>query len=447
MPTLCAWDGAIARVVVRQGAETVTIDPEAGQPALITRRHLLALGAAASLAGCARARGGDRISWWAIGQEGEYASLLLPPFGRETGIAVDTQALPWTAAHEKLLTGYAGDSLPDVIMVKNDWLPELALIGALAVPPAGGLLENHFPSALAAATVNGRAVAVPWVVDGWAHYYRPDLLASAGYTAPPDRWDDWLRMARDLKRRWPDRHVTLHLLDWPEPLFAFAAQQPDPLLRDRDARGNFSSAGFRAMLARYKAVFDEGLSPAVGGAEFGDTLVALRRGQILTLPSNAETVGDLGRRASWFPPALWRVAPPPGPTGPATGVANGYSLAVTRAARDPARAWRLVEYLCRPATQLLLHRIVGALPSRPAAWTAPEMARDPAAAVFGAAVRASSAPPGVPEWERIVTEVQLVAEQMVRGRFGVDAAAAEMDRRVDSILAKRRWLLDRGRIA
>ncbi len=374
--------------------------------------------------------------------------MLLESIARETGLAVESQALPWTAAHEKLLTAYVGNSLPDVMMVKNDWLPELAMVGALAPAPAGGdLLTGHFPSALAASTVEGRAVAAPWTVDAWVQFYRPDLLARAGYRSPPTDWDEWRRMALALKRRWPDRYVTLHLLDWPEPLFAFAAQQPEPLLRDRNARGNFRSAGFRAALTRYKSVYDDGLSPAVQYSDFGDTYLGLRRGRIAILPSNAETVGDLVRRASWFPPELWSVAQTPGPGGPATGVANGYSLAVSRTARDQARAWRLVEALCRPNAQLLLHRMVGDLPSRPAAWRAPEMTRDPTAAVFGAAVRASVAPPAVPEWERITVEVQLVAEQMVRGRFTVDGAAAEMDRRVDHLLDKRRWLLDRGKLA
>ena len=414
---------------------------------MISRRGALGLAGAAALAACTRGTG-DRLSWWAIGQEGEYAPLLLHAIRRATGLDAESQALPWTAAHEKLLTAYVGNSLPDVMMVKNDWLPELAMVGALAPVPTGGdLLTGHFPSARAAAQVNGRAVAAPWTVDTWVQFYRPDLLAQAGYRSPPTDWAAWRRMALDLKRRWPDRHVTLHPLDWPEPLFAFAAQQPEPLLRDRNARGNFRSAGFRAALARYKSVYDDALSPAMPYAEFGDTYLGLRRGQILILPSNAETVGDLERRASWFPPALWRIAETPGPGGPATGVANGYSLAVSHAARDPARAWRLVEALCRPPSQLLLHRMVGDLPSRPASWAMPELTRNPQAQVFANAVRRSVPPPAVPEWERITVEVQLVAEQMVRGRYGVDAAAAEMDRRVDRLLEKRRWLLDRGRVA
>ena len=52
----------------------------------------------------------------------------------------------------------------------------------------------------------------------------------------------------------------------------------------------------------------------------------------------------------------------------------------------------------------------------------------------------------MPEWERIATEMRLVAEQMVNGKLDVHAAAAELDRRSDAILEKRRWMLAQGTI-
>ena len=50
-----------------------------------------------------------------------------------------------------------------------------------------------------------------------------------------------------------------------------------------------------------------------------------------------------------------------------------------------------------------------------------------------------------PEWERIVTEMQIVAERMVRGEYTPRAAAAEIDRRADRLLEKRRWMIEQGR--
>ncbi len=409
-------------------------------PARFSRRAALGLLGTGAVDGC---RQGEhrRLTWWAIGSTGENAPLLLPPFRRATGIAVDVQALPWTGAHQKLLTGFAGRSLPDVMMLNNVWLPELTLLGALSPPPPGSsLLAGQSPGTLASVTVDARAMAAPWTANTWMQFFRRDLVEAVGHAAPPLRWDAWMEMARAIKSRRPDRYVTLHLIDWPEPLFAFAAQQPDTMLRDRDTRGNFSSPGFRAALGFYKAIFDEKLSPVISGAELGDTYLSFGRGDFAILPSDSVSIGDLRQRADVFPPGSWGVVATPGPDGPGPALTRGRCLAVSRSARDPATAWKLVEYLCSGATQARLYDTVKELPTRPDP-------RDPPSAAFFTQIARSVAPPAVPEWEQITGEVQLVAEHMVRGEYGVDAAAREMDARVDRILAKRRALVEGGRIA
>src|SRR5215470_15181953 len=72
------------------------------------------------------------IRFWAMGREGEVVAQLLPDFERaHPGIRVEVQQLPWTAAHEKLLTAFAGDSTPDVCQLGNTWIPEFATLNAL----------------------------------------------------------------------------------------------------------------------------------------------------------------------------------------------------------------------------------------------------------------------------------------------------------------------------
>lgn len=413
------------------------------------RRGALALGVNLFAAACARGSAHDRLAWWAMGQQGEYAPLLTPGFERETGIGVDVQAIPWTAAHQKLVTAFVGGALPDVMMLPNRWLPEMAMLDALATRPAEPprlAAEHELAGAAGMARVGGRDVAAPWSIGGWAQFYRPDILARAGFAEPPPDWAGWMRMARAVKRRNPDGFVTLHLLDWPEPLMNFAAQTGEPMLRDRNTRGAFDSPGFRAALAYYKGIYDEGLAPRAVGAEVGDSLVAFRRGWIAALPTTAATIGDLRRRTSWFPPDLWRVARVQGPSGPAPGFAEGLTLAVSAQARRPAQAARLVEYLRRPETQLRLFEVTGDLPVSRRAWTSPVLAHDQAAATFAAQAADDVIAPAVPEWERIRSEVQVVAEALVRGLTGLDDAVAEMNRRADRLLSKRRWMLDKGLI-
>jgi len=87
----------------------------------------------------------------------------------------------------------------------------------------------------------------------------------------------------------------------------------------------------------------------------------------------------------------------------------------------------------------------GNLPPRRDAWQRPALAADPWARAFRDQLERVRPAPQVPEWERIASEMQLTAERVVRSGADVDAATAELDRRVDAILEKRRWMLARGR--
>ena len=85
---------------------------------------LLAGAAASGLSACSGANDGvTRLRFWAMGNEGDHVGDLIPEFERRNpGVKVQIQIVPWTAAHEKLLTSYAGDSLPDVSQIGNTWV-------------------------------------------------------------------------------------------------------------------------------------------------------------------------------------------------------------------------------------------------------------------------------------------------------------------------------------
>jgi multiple sugar transport system substrate-binding protein len=106
-----------------------------------------------------------------------------------------------------------------------------------------------------------------------------------------------------------------------------------------------------------------------------------------------------------------------------------------------------VRYLSDPTVQAEFNVITGDLPARPSAWDAPKVASDPYVAAFKGQLARAKAVPKVPEWERIATEMQTVAEHMVRGEFTPREAGAEIDRRADRLLEKRRWMIEQGRAA
>lgn len=410
---------------------------------------LLAGGAmGAALSGCGRRSDGrTHLRFWAMGSEGQNVPQLMAEFERRNpGVRVEVQPLPWTAAHEKLLTAYAGDSLPDVSQIGNTWVSEMAAIGALSPTPGGAadLLNDQFPAVLETNTIGGQAVATPWYVDTRLIFYRSDLLARAGHDAPPRTWADWKAAMHGVKRAAGEGNYAILLpLNEFEQLLTFGLQGEAPLLRDENARGNFSSPSFVAALAFYRSLFDEGLAPRVSATQISNVWTEFERGFFSFYFSGPWTIGEFRNRLK--PETRWATAGVPGPTGPGASAPGGSSLAVFRSSPNQEAAWALVRYLSEPDVQMRFNAITGSLPARESAWAAPAIADDPLIQPFKGQLSRARAVPKAPEWERIVTEMQIVAERMVRGEYTPETAAAEIDRRADRLLEKRRWMLDRGR--
>jgi len=404
----------------------------------------------ALLAACARPQQGTTLRFWAMGREAEVVGELVREFEAEhPGIRVEVQNIPWTAAHEKLLTAYAADGLPDLCQLGNTWVPEFATLQALTplqpwvdasdeVAP-----QDYFPGIWNTNVIDGQLVGIPWYVDTRLLFYRKDLLREAGYDHPPRDWAEWERMNAALKQRMgADRYPVLMPLNEFEPQLSLALQQDDPLLRDDDTRGNFRSPGFRRALGFYANMYQQGWAPKMSETQISNVWDEFFRGFTAFYLSGPWNIREFNKRQ---PPSLqgeWGTAPLPGPDGPGAGIAGGTSLVVFRSSRHKEAAWQLIEFLSRPAMQQRLHAIIGDLPPRRSAWHSPQLADDPLAAAFRDQLERVKPTPKVLEWERIAQEMRIVTEQVVRGGLAQDAAAAQLDDRVDDILAKRRWIVE-----
>lgn len=409
---------------------------------------LLAGAAASGLAGCGRRDDGiTRLRFWAMGNEATNVPQVLPEFERRhPGIKVEVQALPWSAAHQKLLTAYAGSSLPDLSQVGNTWVSEMAAIGAISPLPAfaADLLTDQFPAVLETNRIDGQVVGTPWYVDTRLLFYRSDLLARAGYETVPQTWAGWKQAMHAVKRQaGADGYAILLPVNEFEQLLTFGLQGEAALLRDQDTRGNFSSPSFIAALEFYKSLFDEDLAPLASSTQISNVWTEFERGWFSFYFSGPWTIGDFRSRLK--PTTRWMTSGVPGPDGPGASAPGGSSLVVYRSSPHQAAAWALVRYLAEPAVQTRFNAITGNLPARRSAWSAPAVAGDPYVAAFKGQLARARAVPKVPEWERIVTEMQVVAERMVRGEYTPRAAAAEIDRRADRLLEKRRWMIERGK--
>ena len=161
---------------------------------------------------------------WAMGREGEVLSELVPAFEREhPGVRVRVQQIPWSAAHEKLLTAYVGDATPDIAMLGNTWVPEFVALDALEpldqrVATSRDIVRSdYFPGIWSTNVVDSVTYGIPWYVDTRVIFYRTDLLAKAGYDRMPSTWADWREaMVRIRSRMGPHQYpLLIPITEWP----------------------------------------------------------------------------------------------------------------------------------------------------------------------------------------------------------------------------------------
>jgi multiple sugar transport system substrate-binding protein len=406
----------------------------------------------ALLVAACRSRSPETLEFWGLGREGEVVRGMVAGFERENpGLRVRVQQVPWSAAHEKLLTAYVGEAMPDVFQVGNTWIPEFVALGAVEALDerlaASRVVarDDYFPGIADASSVDGRLYGLPWYVDTRLLFYRQDLLAAAGIREPPRTWVEWREAMERVKARGGegDFGVLLPITEW-QPVVILALQRGAELLRENDTRGNFRSVEFREAFAFYVDLFRRGLAPLAGQTQIANLYQDFARGVFAFYLTGPWNVGEF--RARLPEDVEWATTPCPGfgDDFPGVSVAGGSSLAIFRGSSQREEAWKLLEYLSAPERQLELYRATGDLPAVKRAWAGgPD--GDAETRAFRTQLERVRATPQIPEWERIATLVTRYAEAAIRGRMEIDAALAGLDRDVDELLEKRRWMLERER--
>ncbi|PID81835.1 ABC transporter substrate-binding protein [bacterium DOLZORAL124_64_63] len=392
------------------------------------------------------------LRFWAMGREGEVVQELVRDFeASHPDIRVVVQQIPWSAAHEKLLTAYVGRSMPDMAQLGNTWVPEFTALGALA--PLDGWVAacpavdpaDHFSGIWETNVIAGTLYGVPWYVDTRVIYYRTDILRQAGFDQFPRTWAGWRQAMRAVtKQGGSGRYaILLPLNEWSQPV-ALALETGSTLLKGNGTRGDFRGPEFRQAFDFYAAIFAEGWSPPVSNNEIANLYQEFERGTFAMYISGPWNLGEFRRRLPAELQDAWSTAPLPGMTDarPGTSLAGGSSLVVFRHSENQEAARLLMAFLLEPAQQIRFYELTGDLPAHRAAWNDPRLAADPKAAAFRAQLDHTRATPKIPEWEQIANRVWVAAEEAVRGSKTREEALQDLDQDVDRILTKRRWLLE-----
>jgi multiple sugar transport system substrate-binding protein len=370
------------------------------------------------------------ISVWAMGTEGENLDVLAEDFMAEhPDVTVSVTAVPWEAAHDRIVNAIAGGEVPDVSQIGTTWMGEFAAIGGLEQTPASIDPGQFFEGAWDTTVVDGVSYGVPWYVETRLLYYRTDLAEEGGVSEPPANWDELKQLATGMVDAGARYGLNLQpggTGAW-QTFMPFFWQQGGEIMDD-DGNFTLDSPACVDALTYYSSYFEEDLTPREESdvpveSQFADGDV----GAFISGPWMVGIVTDAGAD-----PDSWTVALQPTEQS-GTSFVGGANLGVFADSDNKAAAWAFVEYVSQPEVQAKWYETVSALPSVQAAWDEPALMGDELLAAFGQQLEDAQAPPAIPSWEQIAGSIDGQIEQVTVGGAAPADACRTMQEEATSI--------------
>jgi len=397
----------------------------------------------------------ERVEFWGLGSEGEIVADMIPEFERRNpNIHVVVQQIPWTAAHEKLLTAHVGEATPDMAQMGNTWIPEFVSMKALEdltpfVTHSPAIdRSDYFPGIWATNVIDRSVYGIPWYVDARVLFYRSDILASVGFPKGPRTWSEWTESMRRIHDQHKSRFaILLPTNEW-DPIVNLALSNGSTVLTPDGTRGAFQQKPFAEAFDFYIDMFRKGYAPEVSNTQIANLYQQFAQGDFAMYITGPWNVGEFKKRLPADMQDKWATAPLPArdasmPTG--VSMAGGSSLVIFHASAHKAAAQKLIEYLSEPVQQITFYEKTGDLPARRSAWASPALAADTHFPAFRQQLEHVEPLPKVPEWEQIATAIFDRGEAAARHTTTNAAALAALDARANELLEKRRWMLTHNR--
>src|SRR6516165_8037998 len=151
--------------------------------------------------------GGTTIQVWEGYTQVEakaFAHLVAEYEAQHPGQKVNTLYVNSDNTLQKVLTAVRGGSPPDIAYLYGSWAPNVAQIPQVAnltqvVQRAGVDWNDFWPGERDVATVNGRVIGIPALVDNLAVVYNKTLFAQAHLTPPGPGWT-WQQFVADAAK-------------------------------------------------------------------------------------------------------------------------------------------------------------------------------------------------------------------------------------------------------
>lgn len=392
------------------------------------------------------------LTVWAMGAEGRKIPEMARLFEEQNpGVKVEVQAIPWGAAHEKLVTAVVGNVTPDVCQMGTTWMSEFYAMEALE--PLDEYIkkssvikkENFFEGSWNTNVLETKVWGIPWYVDTRVLFYRKDLLAKVGFEHPPRNWEELKKvgklLSKDIDGDGKNEFWGINLPAggggaWNE-LGVFVWQNESDFLTEDYRSSAVLSENFQEAFKFYISLFKEKIVPVESGLDV-NLFQAFKTGfypMFISGPWMIELVDkELPElRGKWNVSVLWANSK----TKKYTSFVGGCNLVIFKNSKNKELAWKFIEFLSQPQNQVQWYKLTGDLPSLRAAWKDKFFDDKPMLKVFGKQMEDTKSPPNIPEWEQIANVIGRGVEKCTFGKQDEETILKEMEREINKILSEK----------
>jgi multiple sugar transport system substrate-binding protein len=377
-----------------------------------------------------------------------FAHLVSEYEAQHPGQKVSTLFVNNDDTLQKVLTAVRGGSPPDIAYLYGSWAPNVAQIPqvvnlAQVIKRPGVNWDDFWTGERAVATVNGKVIGIPAVVDNLAVVYNKTLFAKAGLAPPGPGWT-WQQFQADAKKltnpaikQYGTAYVTPGTEDtvwhWEALLWEAGGQ----LLSADNSKAAFDSAAGLASLntLRTMAVTDKSMYLDPTDSAYSNLFNSGKLGMLVTGPWDLSAFPNVHYGVQVMPSY-------PGTSGGHQTISGPDNWVIFN--NSPARvaaAEQFLLWLTAPAQDKYFSVQTGNLPTRQSVGDAASVVQQMNAALPGVGTFISNlgnvkqARPQIPQYPKISQVLGTMIVSVLLGKSQPQAALTAAAQQVNQILA------------
>ena len=301
--------------------------------------------------------GSSTVTWWVPNWNEKVADTMIAKFKKERpDITVEKVITTWDTMGGKIKVALDSGTGPDLIdeltsrisrYSSKDQLLDITDWFDSSMP-----VDDFYQSAIAASSWNDKIYAVPYRWDAGAMVYNKDIFAEAGITTPPTTTAELEAAAKAIKTTginafgWPLGNDNNAAVRW---LNEYYTQSGDFKVGSDGAVTIDAAASQRALQNLGEGFSDGYATPSSFESDNTGLQNLLINKQIAFYYDGAYAVDPIKKAGINIGTAMW-----PGPDGPATVSADGFSFMVPKKAKNIDAVKALTQFLAQPENQVEL---------------------------------------------------------------------------------------------